>query len=206
MRISSVVEVLSRPLAAVTLIAAMGFGSAAVDAAVLTTDVDRSGSSPGVTSVEIECSGAIGSCLGLKGAAGSASFAGNTTSYDLYPGEPASQADIVTRYYNLIGQPVPANPGSVGNEIGFNNQPGVTPVQSFATMAIGSGVYYFKFSTKLLFILSDRVQNVTFRNFEGAPGDLSRFGIIPLPAAAWLMLAGLGGLGLVARRRNRQQA
>jgi hypothetical protein len=56
------------------------------------------------------------------------------------------------------------------------------------------------------FFRVDQATTITYRANGEQGAGVSFLAAIPLPAAAWLMIAGLGGLGFVARRRNTKVA
>lgn len=69
------------------------------------------------------------------------------------------------------------------------------------------GYFFTKYGQLTAFFFTDTAQNVTFLKNGKGPGELSNYGtagvgVIPLPAAGWLMVAGLGGLAAARARRR----
>jgi hypothetical protein len=70
------------------------------------------------------------------------------------------------------------------------------PTIAYLVTALG-GTWITPWVHRIHDTLENSLSNV---QFVGIRGETT---VIPLPAAGWLILAGLGGLGLVARRRSR---
>jgi hypothetical protein len=119
------------------------------------------------------------------------------------------EASFVNSSFNFLGASVLTNTQATGTSV---TTPG--PIGPIATLA-------FKFSgpsgdavngspavsPRLAFLL---IGDIAYAFFDdgGASNDadfddmIVSIEVVPLPAAAWLLLAGLGGMGLVARRRK----
>lgn len=176
---------------AVAAIAALTmFAAAPASAAVITI---------GTTGATITCS--VG-CEGFSGAGGLDIDPGAPDIVDptglgtlgslaqLYNGEPADEADEGARLSTLVGAPVGA---------GTKFDPPTNPFDSVALYIV------LKLGRNDVFIQNTAgvLQTYTL-DLNGATGlglsHYTEFGEVPLPAAGWLMLAGLAGLGFARRR------
>lgn len=119
--------------------------------------------------------------------------------------------------YFDTSQPMPNDTGTfdLGLSTGNGSWQGGSPNDG---VAVGStGIFTFTWnpatlldsysSADFLGFLSSEDQPFKVRFQGGDDSDVGlSTGVIPLPAAAWLMIASLGGLGLVARRRKSAEA
>jgi hypothetical protein len=164
---------------------------------------------PGPGNAYIECNGVGGDCTGiLFGWVGSTFGAG---SFDVAASQ--NRGDV----FNIAQQPTNANNLA---ELRFvSGDPTGTGYQyvdgggaAVFTRLLAAGSYIkLKFGNFNLggpgdniaaFFRLDEEATITYRANGEQGAGVSFLAAIPLPAAAWLMLAGLGGLGLVARRRK----
>ncbi len=68
-----------------------------------------------------------------------------------------------------------------------------------------AGYFFTKYATFTAFFYTDTAQTVTFTKEGGGRGGLSNYGTVsqvPVPAAGFLLLAGLGGLAVFGRRKT----
>ncbi|MCI2401166.1 VPLPA-CTERM sorting domain-containing protein [Aliiroseovarius subalbicans] len=106
----------------------------------------------------------------------------------------ASEAALASNFSTLTGLTVPASAVTKTNGGGEN-----------FSFNVGEGWFFVKYGRWTSFLLSYAEQSVTFLKTGRGPAGLSNYGSIapvPLPAAGWLLIAGLGGLFMVRRRRS----
>jgi hypothetical protein len=113
----------------------------------------------------------------------------SNTSAQLYSGQPADEASEETRLETLVGGDVPG--------------PGVK-TEGSGDMFDSDALYIvFKIGAHAVFIknTSGGSQTYTYSGVEGLGlSHITEF--IPIPAAVWLMGAGLAGLGFASRRKR----
>lgn len=148
----------------------------------------------------LSCNGsAIGACVGITGGGAPAAPSGpgtlSATTADRYVGTPATAAATAARLNTLAGT------SFTGTGVGFNgadigNATTFTTLAQYVVLRIGNDNVFLQNSAgaAVTYILS----GITGLN------AVRVFGEVPLPGAAWLMLAGLGGLA--AARGRRKQA
>lgn len=163
------------------LAAAVATAFAVTGAAANTLNLTGSGS--------ITCNGAaLGACLGIFDGTGSTS----TTTAGQFNGNPATAVATAGRLNALAGTSFAGTGGAFdgadrGNALTF------TSIAQWLVLRIANDNYFIKNS-------SGAGVNVTLANVNGL-NQIREFGQVPLPAAAWMMLAGIAGLGFARRRR-----
>lgn len=173
------------------------------------------------TDITVECDGALAQdCKGVIG--GSLTL----TSNEVTGGALGSLSDEFADYYNIGNN-------SVENEIaaltelvdGFTYTTGVktedladsitNSTKDVDTYEFDSDAEYIAFKTGgghfFLKLLGSETITLNFaKNGESAGGlshytEFGQLSPIPLPAAGWLLLMGIGGLGVASRRRRKAQ-
>lgn len=74
------------------------------------------------------------------------------------------------------------------------------------TALVGPGIFFTKYGNWRSYFSTDTEQMMTFTKEGDGPAGISNFGtvnIIPLPAAGWLLLGGLGTLAAFRRRARK---
>lgn len=167
--------------------------------------------SPGVGTVT--CNGATaGQCQGFILGGGSTAVPGtgptgpgslsNTQAY-LYDGSPASPTVEAGRLDTLLGQAVGTTPAAA--QIAGSGNSNGNPDDTFVTSAL---YILLKIGNNDVFIknTSGGALTVQYDSFPGTGTGLSHhseFGsVVPVPAALWLMISGLAGLGFAGRRKQ----
>jgi len=161
----------------------------------------------GSTAATITCSATCSAFIGAGGTDAPPSVDGTPSGpgtlsamlAQLYDGTPANQTNERARLATLLGL---ANPVSLGNR---------TELGATASFASGALYIVLKVGQNDVFIVntSGGVQSFTY-NQNGAQAlglsGVNTYGIapVPVPAAVWLMGAGLAGLGFAGRRRAEQ--
>lgn len=178
---------------AVVGVVAIGFMTAQAAAAVINI---------GTTGATVTCSV---SCQGFTGAGGADATTAppsgvnptgvgtlSDTLAQLYNGQPADETDEGLRLSTLVGSDV--GPGT-------KYDPPSNPFDSSAEYIV------LKIGPYAVFIKNTSGGSQTYTYSDARMLGLSHYtefgdAVIPLPAAAWLMLAGLGGLGFASRRKK----
>lgn len=164
-------------------------------------------------SAEIECTAPGISSPECQGVSGSPAGALGLTA-DAYgaPADPASMADFLN---DLMGTSFTTGVRTdlgVADDIYDGEQDGDVLEFTFTTTAeyfalkMGNNVSFFKnlAGAVTLTVMFDRADGQAGRGF--GLSNITEFGEapvgeVPLPAAAWLMIAGLGGLGFAGRKK-----
>jgi hypothetical protein len=147
--------------------------------------------------------GTITYCLTYFGAGGGANggdptgFGGlSATNADTYTGSPASEANEAARLNTLAGTSFTGADGAriIGNGAG----------QTFTTLA---DYVVMKLGPVAIFVINVTGGPLTIVYTSSQGRGLSHYtefggNVVPLPGAAWLMLAGLGGLAATGRRKR----
>ena len=117
---------------------------------------------------------------------------------DTFAGKPADEADIAAQFKLITGIDVAASDVKKFDTVGDPNP---------FTFSIAGGWFFVKAGDYRSYLFSDKATDVTFLKTGNDPG-LSNYGtintpnVIPLPAAGWLLLAGLGGLAAYGRKKR----
>lgn len=181
---------------AISVVSMLGFAVAPASATVITI---------GTTGATLTCSV---SCEAFSGAGGldidpgppdvvdptGAGTAG--TLAQLYRGEPSSPSDEGSRLATLVGSPVGA-----GVQSGSNPDPVFDSSASYLVLKIGRNDIF-------IINTSGGSQTYTYAQNNSTGLGLSHYtefggSEVPLPAAVWLMAAGLAGLGFAGRRSSK---
>lgn len=173
--------------------AAFGFGVA--NANVITID-DGLGT--------IECTASCEAFTGAGGNGAEPTGAGTLSSLfaDYYDGTPSSEAAEANRLSILISGSTGLFSGSDGDRtVGNSGSMSFSTLAEYVVLKIGQVAVFVKNT-------SGGELTIDYTSFPGAGSGLSHyteFGEVPevpLPAAAWLMIAGLGGLGFAGRSKK----
>jgi len=180
----------------VTVLAAVAtVGFSAASANVITID-DGLGT--------IECTTSCEAFTGAGGNGAQPTGAGtlSSTFADYYDGTPSNEASEAERLSILISGSAGLFAGTDGTQIAGNSGSMMfSTLAEYVVLKIGNVAVFIKNT-------SGGSLNIDFTSFAGAGSGLSHFtefgqvSDVPLPAAAWLMIAGLGGLGFAGRRKN----
>lgn len=146
----------------------------------------------------LSCNGsAVTGCVGLTGAGSPAQPTGlgtvSTTTADRYAGNPPQASAVAGRLNTLAGT------SFTGTGVGFNGAD-IGNATTFSTLAqwvvlrIGNDNVFFRNDTNGLVTVA--LSGITGLN------QVRVFGEVPLPAAGWIMAAGLAGLGFAGRRKR----
>jgi hypothetical protein len=131
----------------------------------------------------------------------------------------ADQNLVWTVYRDFVGGPVVGTrsftPGDFAGLFPGNDTSAYTPIQLWfgSPIALGSATesttYYLELSSTVVnskqYFIKGGASALSFQNANGTPADLNVTAtVVPEPASAAALLAGLLGLG-IARRRNAQE-
>jgi hypothetical protein len=161
-------------------IAALAFTAGAASAATMTIEVrDDSKKLADLTCV---------SCMGVDktGTLGSIAYA--------FPGSPADTGTVVAQFNSILTNVVASSATKI--DVGNNT----------TSFNVGGGYFFTKYGNNRSFFFADGAQTIGWNPVAGTGSGLSNWGeidtsVIPLPAAGWLLLAGLGGLAAMGRRK-----
>ncbi|MAM25662.1 MAG: hypothetical protein CML55_09850 [Rhodobacteraceae bacterium] len=117
---------------------------------------------------------------------------------DTFAGTPANEASIASQFQSITGIPTTS-----GNVTKFDTPQGTKDL----TFNVSGGWFFVKAGQYRSYLFADGAASVFFDKSGNDPG-LSNYGYIsvnavPIPAAGFLLLAGLGGLAVLRRRRSR---
>lgn len=163
---------------------------------------------------EIECndaSDATIACLGIVGGSlevtnpgnqvtgGTAGSLDDTAPFtaDLYDIGNSSEANEATALNTLAGTSFSGSDG-MKTETGGQETFGFTTLAQWVVIKLGAGTAFIQNT-------SGGALDIDFSAFAGTGGGISHiteFGVIPIPGALWLMVAGLAGLGFASRRKK----
>ena len=155
----------------------------------------------------LTCNGAtLGQCQAFTGAGGGAGGTGPTglgvlsaTNADTYTGVPSSPADEAARLNTIAGTSFTG--ANATRTIGSGGDQTFTTVSDYVVLRLGNVAIFVK-------NISGGALTIAYTATPGAGRGLSHFtefggNVVPLPGAAWLMIAGLAGLmGAQTRKKN----
>ncbi len=150
------------------------------------------------------------SCEGFTGAGSPGDPTGlgilSSSAADEYDGTPSNEANEAARLNTLAGTSFAGTGGPFdGLQIGGSNGSGANPDDTFMTLAL---YVVMKIGNDAIFLKNTSLGALTiaYDSFAGQGSGLSHYSeygqVVPLPGAAWLMLAGLAGLGVTSRRKK----
>ncbi len=173
-------------------VAALSFGAA--NANVITID-DGLGT--------IECTASCEAFTGAGGDGAQPTGAGvlSSTLADYYDGTPSSESAEANRLSILATGSTGLVAGTDGTRtVGNSGSMSFSTLAEYVVLKIGQVAIFVKNT-------SGGSLTIDYTSFPGAGSGLSHYtefgGVsdVPLPAAAWLMIAGIGGLGFAGRKK-----
>jgi hypothetical protein len=151
----------------------------------------------------LTCNGATASqCQGFTGAGSPGEPTGlgvlSNTAADEYDGTPSSEADEAARLNILAGTSFTGAQGV--RTVGSGGDQTFNTLALYVVMKIGNDAIFIK-------NISGGLLTIAYDSFTGQGSGLSHFTEfgtpeVPVPAAVWLMGAGLAGLGFAGRRKK----
>ncbi|MGE0408453.1 MAG: VPLPA-CTERM sorting domain-containing protein [Amphiplicatus sp.] len=120
----------------------------------------------------------------------------SSTTASVYPGNPSNEASEATRLSTLSG--LTFTSADADRTLGNGGSMSFQTLAEYFLLKLGNVAVYLKNT-------SGGLLTVDYAATAGAGAGLSHyteFSEVPLPAAGWLMLAGLAGLGFSTRRRK----